>query len=135
MRLLLRCLGCTASSSAGKGSRCSSTTRKARDQRQFSILAGQIHEQLFACTGYPRLVALLHVVLGPVGRRYDTALVFPFDESWDVLRDMAVARYEAILTRDLDTVVTVVQDYRQQMRALADAHAALPEVARYMRPA
>ena len=109
--------------------------RKARDQRQFSILAGQVHEQLFACTGYPRLVALIHVVLGPVGRRYDTALVFPFDESWDVLRDMAVARYEAILTRDLDTVVTVVQDYRQQMRALADAHAALPEVARYMRPA
>jgi len=73
-------------------------------------------------------------VLGPIGRRYDAALVFPFEESWDVLRDMAVARYEAIVTRDLDTVVSVIQGYRQRMRDLANAHAALPEVARYMRP-
>ena len=39
--------------------------RKARDQRQFSELAGEIHERLFACTGYPRLLALIHQVLGP----------------------------------------------------------------------
>ena len=108
--------------------------RKARDQRQFALLAGAIHEQLFACTGYPRLLALIHQVLGPLGRRYDAALVFPFEESWDVLRDMAAARYEAIVTRDLDTVVSVIQGYRQRMRDLANAHAALPEVARYMRP-
>ncbi len=79
--------------------------RKARDQREFAQLAGQIHEQMFACTGYPRLIALIHQVLGPVGWRYDNALVFPFDDSWDVLRDMAVARYESVVTRDLDTVI------------------------------
>ncbi len=108
--------------------------RKARDQRQFSILAGDIHEQLFACTGYPRLLALIHQVLGPIGRRYDTALVFPFDDSWDLLRDMAVARYEAVRTRDLDTVVAVIASYRQRMREMADLRASLPEVRRYLRP-
>lgn len=108
--------------------------RKARDQRQFALLAAEIHEQLFACTGYPRLLALIHQVLGPVGRRYDTALVFPFDESWDLLRDMAVARYEAVCTRHLDNVVNAVRNGRQQMWEMALVRAALPEVARYLRP-
>jgi len=108
--------------------------RKARDQRLFSLLAAEIHEQLFACTGYPRLLALIHQVLGPVGRRYDMALVFPFDESWDLLRDMAVARYEAVRTRDLDNVVNAVRSGRQRMWELATVRAALPEVARYLRP-
>ncbi|MCY7419995.1 MAG: GntR family transcriptional regulator [Chloroflexi bacterium] len=108
--------------------------RKARDQRQFSLLAGEIHERLFACTGYPRLLALIHQVLGPVGRRYDNALVFPFDESWDLLRDMAVARYEAVCTRDLGNVVSAVRSGRQRMWDLAMIRASLPEVARYLRP-
>lgn len=108
--------------------------RKVRDQRQFSLLAAEIHERLFACTGYPRLLALIHQVLGPVGRRYDNALVFPFDESWDLLRDMAVARYEAVCTRDLDTVVSAVSTGRKQMWDTALLRASLPEVARYLRP-
>jgi DNA-binding GntR family transcriptional regulator len=108
--------------------------RKTRDQRQFAILAAKIHEQLFACTGYPRLLALIHHVLGPVGRRYDNALVFPFAESWDLLRDMAVARYEAVCTRDLDNIVRAIQSHRQRMWDMANERAALPEVARYLRP-
>ena len=108
--------------------------RRVRDQRQFSLLAAEVHEQLFASTGYPRLLALIHQVLGPVGRRYDTALVFPFDESWDLLRDMAVARYEAVCTRDLDNVVNAVRGGRQRMWQMALVRAALPEVARYLRP-
>ncbi len=107
--------------------------RKARDRRQFSELAGEIHERLFACTGYPRLLALIHQVLGPVGRRYDAALVFPFEDSWDLLRDMAVARYEAVRTRDLDTVVRTVRDFRGQMQVVARQRSLLPEVARYFR--
>jgi len=108
--------------------------RKTRDQRQFSLLAAEIHERLFACTGYPRLLALIHQVLGPVGRRYDNALVFPFDASWDLLRDMAVARYEAVCTRDLDNVVNAVRAGRQRMQETALVRAALPEVSRYLRP-
>ena len=107
--------------------------RKARERRRFSELAGEIHERLFACTGYPRLLALIHQVLGPVGRRYDAALVFPFEESWDLLRDMAVARYEAVRTRDLDTVVSTVREYRGRMQAFGRERVLLPEVARYFR--
>jgi DNA-binding GntR family transcriptional regulator len=109
--------------------------RKAHDRRLFSELAGEIHERLFACTGYPRLLALIHQVLGPVGRRYDAALVFPFEDSWDLLRDMAVARYEAVRTRDLDTVVSTVQEFRGRMRTLGRERVKLPEVARYFRDA
>jgi DNA-binding GntR family transcriptional regulator len=108
--------------------------RRVRDQRRFALLAGEVHERLFACTGYPRLLALIHQVLGPVGRRYDSALVFPFDDGWDLLRDMAVARYEAVLTRDLDTVVGTVRTYRGRMLEKGRARALLPEVARYFRP-
>jgi DNA-binding GntR family transcriptional regulator len=109
--------------------------RKARDRRLFSELAGEVHERLFACTGYPRLLALIQHVLGPVGRRYDSAMVFPFDDSWDLLRDMATARYEAVRTRDLETVVRTVGDYRARMRLVARQRAVLPEVARYFRDA
>jgi DNA-binding GntR family transcriptional regulator len=109
--------------------------RKAREQREFSLLAGEIHERLFACTGYPRLLALIHQVLGPVGRRYDAALVFPFPESWDLLRDMAVSRYETVCTRDLDLVVRTVRVHRERMQILARQRVLLPEVARYFREA
>lgn len=105
--------------------------RRVRDQRQFALLAGEVHERLFACTGYPRLLALIQQVLGPVGRRYDAALVFPFDESWDLLRDMAVGRYEAVRTRDLDTVVGTIRELRARMRLMARERVRLPEVARY----
>ncbi len=107
--------------------------RRSRDRRQFALLASEIHERLFACTGYPRLLALIHQVLGPVGRRYDAALVFPFEESWDLRRDMAVARYEAVCTRDVATVVDTIREYRGRVRVMARGRVRLPEVARYFR--
>ena len=60
----------------GRGPAASGHARRATE-RQFSELAGEIHEQLFACTGYPRLLALIHQVLGPVGRRYDARARVP----------------------------------------------------------
>lgn len=107
--------------------------RKSRDQREFALQARAIDEQLFACTGYPRLLTLIQHVLGPVGRRYDTALVYPFEDSWDLLRDLAVARHEAVLARALDTVVRTVRDYRLRLRDLAEERALQPEVRRYLR--
>lgn len=109
--------------------------RKARDQRGFELAAIEIHGRLFACTGYPRLLALIHHVLGPVGRRYHAALYFPFDDGWDLLRDMAVARYEAVRTRDLDTVVSTIRDHRARLQAMARSRVRLPEVARFFREA
>jgi DNA-binding GntR family transcriptional regulator len=109
--------------------------RKARDQRLYSLLAGEIHERLFACTGYPRLLALIHQVLGPVGRRYDRALVFPFADSWDTMRDLAVARYETVKSRDLDAVVSTIRGFRSDMQAMARQRVLLPEVARFFRDA
>ena len=65
--------------------------RRERNEKRFGELAVQIHLLLFACTGFPRLLDLIRVVVGPVGLRYDKALVYPFDESWDAAA-RAVAR-------------------------------------------
>jgi hypothetical protein len=46
---------------------------------------------------------------------------------------MAVARYEAVKTRDLDTVVGTVREYRGRMKILGRERVLLPEVARYFR--
>lgn len=59
--------------------------------------------------------------------------MFPFEESWDLRRDMAVARYEAVCTRDLATVVDTIGEYRRRVRIMAQERVRLPEVARYFR--
>jgi hypothetical protein len=59
--------------------------------------------------------------------------VFPFDDSWDLLRDLAVARYETVRAGDLDAVVSTVRSYRLQMQEMARQRSRLPEVARYFR--
>ena len=74
--------------------------RRDRDEMAFGALAVRIHLLLFACTGFPRLIDLIRVVVGPAGLRYDKALVYPFDESWDALLALSLARIEAIRARD-----------------------------------
>jgi len=43
--------------------------RRDRNEKRFGQLAVQIHLLLFACTGFPRLLELIRVVVGPVGLR------------------------------------------------------------------
>lgn len=107
--------------------------RRERDERRFGELAVQIHLMLFACTGFPRLLELIRVVIGPVGLRYDQALVYPYDDSWDALLAMALARVEAIRGRDADAVRATITEHRQRMHDLATARLADPAVARYFR--
>jgi len=107
--------------------------RKAGDEQGFGVHAIAVHRELFRCTGYPRLQKLIRLVLGPVGLRYDKALVYPFDDAWDVLLELSVTRYEAIRARDLDLVVREVRRLRAILHAMAMERLTLPEVARYFR--
>ncbi len=107
--------------------------RRAGDEWRFGQLAGEIHTLIFACIGYPRLQQLIRMVLGPVGLRYDKALVYPYEESWDLLLAMALARYEAIRLRDADEVARVVREYRERMLETGLARASEPHVAEYFR--
>lgn len=109
--------------------------RRDRDERRFGELAVQIHLMLFACTGFPRLLQLIRMVIGPVGLRYDRALVYPSPESWDALLALSLARVEAVRTRDAAHVRTIVAEHRLRLQELAEARLADPDVARYFREA
>lgn len=107
--------------------------RQDRDERAYGELNVRIHLLLFACTGFPRLLELIRVVVGPVGLRYDKALVYPFDESWDALVAIALARIEAIRGRDAAIVRKAVARHRRRLEALNEVNLADPSVSRYFR--
>ena len=107
--------------------------RRERDEQRFGELAVQIHLMLFACTGFPRLLDLIRVVIGPVGLRYDRALVYPYDDSWDALLAMALARIDAIRRRDAAVVRATILEHRRRLHELAESRLADPAVARYFR--
>lgn len=109
--------------------------RRERDERRFGELAVQIHLLLFACTGFPRLLDLIRIVIGPVGLRYDKALVYPFDASWDALLALALARIEAVRARDAEAVRETVAEHRRRLQALNEINVADPSVARYFKDA
>lgn len=107
--------------------------RRDRNEKRFGQLAVQIHLLLFACTGFPRLLDLIRVVVGPVGLRYDKALVYPFEEAWDVLLALSLARVAAVRARDADQVRETVADHRRRMRELNEISLADPSIARYFK--
>lgn len=107
--------------------------RRERNERLFGELAVQIHLMLFACTGFPRLLELIRVVIGPVGLRYDRALVYPYPESWDALLEMSLARVDSVRGRDAAVVRETVARDRQRLHDLAESRLADPAVARFFR--
>ncbi len=107
--------------------------RRERDEHGFGVHAVAIHTELFRCTGYPRLQKLIRLVMGPVGLRYDRAIVYPFGDAWDVLLELSVARYEAIRDRDAERAITDVRRLRTVLHTMNLARLDLPQVARYFR--
>jgi len=107
--------------------------RRDGNEQRYGELAVRIHLLLFAPTGFPRLLDLIRVVVGPVGLRYDKALVYPFPESWDALLALALARIEAVRARDAAKVRETVAEHRIRLQALNEVHLAEPEIARWFR--
>jgi DNA-binding GntR family transcriptional regulator len=107
--------------------------RQDGDGLRFGKLASQIHSMLFACIRLPRLDQMIAMTLGPVGRRYDMALVYPYDDAWDLLLEQALARVDAIRQRDADLTARLVRDYRERLRKLAGPRIANPDVPAYWR--
>ncbi|MHB8958797.1 MAG: GntR family transcriptional regulator [Candidatus Limnocylindrales bacterium] len=101
--------------------------RRDRDGLLFGKLASQIHSMLFACVGFPRLNQMIHMTLGPVGMRNDMALVYPYDDAWDALLEMALARVDAIRQRDADLAARVVREHRERMMKLTRRQVAEPD--------
>jgi len=107
--------------------------RRDRDEDRFGEYAVRLHLGIFACTGFPRLLELIRVVVGPVGLRYDRVMVYPDPTSWDALLDLSLARIDAIRKRDAALVVRVVTEHRRRLQELGQARLADPSVSRYFR--
>ena len=95
--------------------------RRARaksDGPAFRRLTALTHEIMFRPVGYPRLERFVEVRLGPVGLRYDRVFVDNFPDTWDLMLDLAVGRYELIRDGDPEGAATLVRRLRDQIGEL-----------------
>lgn len=107
--------------------------RRTRDERRFGSLVLDMHARLFAPVEFPRLRKLISTVVGPVGLRYDKALVYSFDDAWDVYMKLTVGRYELLRDGDPDGAAVLVRRYRAELDEMAEARVSDPKVAQYFR--
>jgi DNA-binding GntR family transcriptional regulator len=87
--------------------------RTVRDGRTFRRLTAESHELMFQAVGYPRLNRFIVMLMGPVGLRLDRVFVDSFPDTWDLMLDLAVTRYDAIKARDADAAVTTIREHRE----------------------
>ena len=92
--------------------------RARHDGKQFRRLTAETHALLSAPVGYPRLLKFINILVGPVGLRYDRVFVDNFDDTWDLMLELAVRRQEAVAGGDADAAVAAVLECREQIGAL-----------------
>jgi DNA-binding GntR family transcriptional regulator len=92
--------------------------RTVQDGRTFRRLTAESHELMFRCVGYPRLNRLIVMLMGPVGLRLDRVFVDSFPDTWDLMLDLSVTRYDAIKARDADAAVTTIREHREMIGKL-----------------
>jgi DNA-binding GntR family transcriptional regulator len=107
--------------------------RRAGDQRGYGKTLVVMHGALFEPTGFPRLRSLIATVVGPAGLRYDSALVYPFADAWDLHLRLTVGRFEALRRRDAEGAQAVVRRIRAELTELARSRMDTPAVARYFK--
>lgn len=109
--------------------------RVRRDGKQFRRLTAATHSMLFAPVGYPRLSKFVDILVGPTGLRYDRVFVDGFDDTWDLMLELAVGRFNAIAEGDADLAVRVVRGCRERITALNLSRTRHERVAPYFGPA
>jgi DNA-binding GntR family transcriptional regulator len=102
----------------GKVVRQMKQARTKRDGRRFRRLTASTHEMLFHPVGYPRLDRFVSILIGPTGLRYDRVFVDNFLDTWDLMLDLAVGRYEHIRDGDVDGAIALVKHHRDAIGQL-----------------
>jgi DNA-binding GntR family transcriptional regulator len=95
--------------------------RRARakgDGPTFRRLTAATHEVMFRPVGYPRLERFVEILLGPAGLRYDRVFVDNFPDTWDLMLELAVGRYELIREGDPAGAAALVRRCRDQIGEL-----------------
>ena len=108
--------------------------RRAKDEREYGAQIVAMHHALFRPTGFLRLQRLIATVVGPVGLRYDRALVYQFPDAWDLHLRLTIGRFEAIKRRDAEGAQEIVQRLRRELTVLGLSRINEPTVARFFKP-
>lgn len=108
--------------------------RTAKDGRLFRRLTAESHELMFQAVGYPRLNRFIVMLMGPVGLRLDRVFVDSFPDTWDLMLDLSIARYECIKARDADAAVATIREHREQIGVLNVSRVDHELVAPYFNP-
>ena len=106
--------------------------RRAKDEREYGAQIVAMHHALFRPTGFARLQRLIATVVGPVGLRYDRALVYQFPDAWDLHLRLTIGRFDAIKRRDAEGAQEIVQ-LRRELTVLGLSRINEPTVARFFK--
>jgi DNA-binding GntR family transcriptional regulator len=108
--------------------------RAKNDGRTFRRLTAATHATLFRPVGYPRLDRFITILLGPVGLRYDRVFVDNFPDTFDLMLELAVGRFERIRDGDAEGAAEHVRTYRDEIGKLNTARLDHELVAPFFRP-
>jgi len=108
--------------------------RAREDGPSFRRLTVLTHEIMFRPVGYPRLERFVEILLGPVSLRYDRVFVDNFADTWDLMLELAVGRYELIADGDAAGAAALVRRYRDRIGELNSSRFDHELVAPYFRP-
>ena len=92
--------------------------RAKNDGPAFRRLTSSTHALLFAPVRYPRLDRFITVLIGPAGLRYDRVFVDNFADTFDLMLELAVGRYERIKAGDAEGAAGHVRSCRDQIGQL-----------------
>jgi DNA-binding GntR family transcriptional regulator len=108
--------------------------RAKNDGPTFRRLTASTHEKLFRPVGFPRLDRFITILIGPVGLRYDRVFVDNFPDTFDLMLDLAVGRFEHIRDGDADGAADLVRRYRNEIGQLNRSRLDHELVAPYFQP-
>jgi DNA-binding GntR family transcriptional regulator len=109
--------------------------RARNDGKTFRRLSASTHAMLFAPVGYPRLDRFVTALTGPAGLRYDRVFIDNFADTFDLMLELAVGRYEHIKAGDAAGAAEHVRSYRDQIGQLNRSRLSHELVAPYFGPA
>jgi DNA-binding GntR family transcriptional regulator len=108
--------------------------RAKNDGPMFRRLTAATHETLFRPVGYPRLDRFIAILIGPVGLRYDRVFVDNFPDTFDLMLELAVGRFEHLRKGDAEAAAEHVRRYRDEIGNLNLSRLDHELVALYFRP-
>ncbi len=108
--------------------------RAKNDGPTFRRLTSATHATLFRPVGYPRLDRFITILIGPVGLRYDRVFVDNFPDTFDLMLELAVGRFEHIREGDAEGAAEHVRKYRNTIGKLNRSRLDHELVAPYFQP-